>query len=184
MRLFLLIFLCFFNVTCSHDTIENRDTPIHKGVDKELRPYVNGYLRLAMRNHIVFSKKVTIGLRKIKRKNIIGTCYQESNFREVDIDSDYWKNASEISRFTLISHELTHCYCGRDHDYGKKKLYPIIKTDTPPEISEEILHKDKSAFFDDYCPITLMYPYLVSEGCIELHGNHYFKEMFDRCVPY
>lgn len=155
-----------------------RTEPHYKGIDKRVENLVNQYKVLAAKNGIFFSHVVTIGFTNIQDKNTLGITHFGSNFREIDVDTAYWNNASEISRKTVLFHELTHSYCGRSHDYGYMKPYStgllrVVKVFQP-----------SAGFLPDSCPLSIMYPYILEDYCMEIHYDYYIHEMFSRCDPY
>ncbi len=149
------------------------DTP-----NKEVAVIVEAWKTLSRRNHLEFSETVTIGFSKIQKSNVIGTCSYGYGWREIDIDTEYWNNASWLSKVNLVYHELTHCYCFRDHDYSDGKKYKdsfwgrIFNTD------------DADGFLPDGCAKSIMHPSIQDDACFEKHYKHYVKEMFNRCDPY
>lgn len=175
--LFLFNYLAtLFLLSCAFHIIEIRYTPHHKTNDPELAIYVNEWLDLAKKEHISFKRTVTVGFKRINEDYTIGACYYGHNFREIDVDSSAWKRMTNITRTALVWHELSHCYCGRDHDFAKGKVYP------PPR-TKEIENKSEGYYWDG-CPLTLMHPVVVSDICFIMHYDDYVHEQFDRCEPY
>lgn len=160
-------------------------TPQYQGVDPLAQPYVDEFMSLAADKKITFKNKVTIGFKKLNQRNEVGLCTYGAGWREIDIDEAYWEYSSETDRLTLIFHELTHCYCGRNHDYAPDKPYPateearIVQAETWQENGGE-----KPGRLEDGCPSSIMYPIVVSESCVQAHYDHYIEEMFERCKPY
>jgi hypothetical protein len=131
---------------------------------------------LAKKENIKFKKRVNIGFKKIKDDYAIGICYYGRNFREIGIDADTWKSSSNTERTVLVWHELTHCYCNRDHDFGKNMMYAAPRT-------KEIEDKSKG-YYPDKCPLSIMHPVLLDDLCFIMHYDSYIHEQFDRCKPY
>ena len=142
--------------------------PEFKGVDPRVSKYVDEYLRLAKENGIEFDGKVTIGFKDINDELTIAQCNYGSFFREIDIDNTIWNRHSEITRLVTILHELSHCYCDRDHDWGDGREYDKKKN-------------DGVGFFSDGCPMSILYPVIVEDRCVSGHYDFYTKEMFHRC---
>lgn len=188
MRYILTLYFIVILISCSHLSTNNlgiktKLSPEYYGVDPVIKPIVDEYLELSTRNSIAFTHKVTIGLKDIGHGRIVGLCHYGINFREIDIDKTFWDHSSYNDKRILVYHELTHCYCGRGHDYGEGKNYPEaslldIFKDTIFEI------KDDKGKYDDGCPLSIMYPYVLKESCFEKHLDSYTIEMFDRCNPY
>lgn len=167
--------------SCAH--VKNTKLlPEYKGVDPKVRPIVDEYLWLSTQNNIVFTNIVTIGFKHINRGDIVGLTTYGSYFREIDIDIDYWNHSTKITKMTLLYHELSHAYCHRKHDYGKNLPYPeeeaTIFANTWSWHFKELANP---GYYTDGCPLSIMYPIILSNDCIKLHYNDYTKEMFDRC---
>lgn len=155
---------------------EIRFAPHHEGIDPKLSSYVNRWMDLAKTNHIEFKKTVSIGFKKINQDNAVGMCYYGRKFREIDIDPEYWSKIDFIGKTVLVWHELDHCYCNRDHDFAKGKVYPKPKDGKMP-------NKDVG-YYPDKCPLSIMHPIVVDDMCFIIHSDDYVREQFERCVPY
>lgn len=168
--------------SCSCSGRKIKLVPDYKDVDPRVQKYVDEYMWLSTQNNIQFYNKVTIGFKKIKDGNVIGTCTYGGFFREIDIDIDYWNNSTKAERMALIFHELTHCYCGRGHDYGENLEYPETEM---ARIARALQWKmrggPRPGYWDDGCPFSLMYPVVVDDDCTLAHYAEYTAEMFDRC---
>ena len=163
-------------LSCAMMFREVRPVPNYKGVDQEAAPYVNEWLELAKLNGITFYNTVTVGFSNIERSEVIGECNYSYFFREIDLDQTYWKTFTKIRKTALLYHELTHCYCGRKHDYAVGKEYDNNERPWFP--------LKREGFFLDGCPLSLMYPYVVEDSCFISHYAEYTKEMFNRCEPF
>jgi hypothetical protein len=95
----------------------------------------------------------------------------------VTIDEDGWANYTEAQRMNLVYHELGHCVCGLGHswEFGG---YPEADDDGISASSNE-----KSGYFEDGCPASLMYPYVMGEECSKKHWAEYVKDLYNRCYP-
>lgn len=166
---------------CS-DGIREKKEPEYHGVDPEVQPVLDQFLRISSENNIVFNNRVTIGLKNINEGGAVGICNYGKGWREIDVDRSYWESASEATQYALLFHELTHCYCGRDHDFADGKPYKTVK-----ELKEENQNGEKHSgggFYKDNCPTSLMYPIVVDDECLLLHYDDYKKEMLERCEPF
>ena len=152
------IILAYFAACCTIDIGARRMSPRYKGVDPELTNYVNDYTSLAKQSGIVFTHKVTIGFTDIKDDYIIGLTNYGLGFREIDIDRQYWKGSSTMTRRILMYHELSHAYCYREHDFGEDRPYGEAKENRKNN------HKGEG-FFKDGCPISIMYPIIIEDDC-------------------
>lgn len=161
-------------------TINIDTSPKFTGVDPRVKKIYDEYMKLSGYKHIEFSDTVTIGFGNTKIEHAVGLCTTTPLFREITIDEKYWNRIGKLQRVALLYHELTHCYCDRNHDYGKGKPYPAPKDkwydDDPPA--------PEGSMFADGCPITLMYPRVISDDCMKRHYGEYVEEMFDRCEPF
>lgn len=146
--------------------------PEYKGIDPEIAPFSKEWLELAQIEGLRFKNNITIGFKNINEPEVVGMCRYEMGFREIDIDKRYWNSSSELTKKSLVRHEMSHCYCGREHDYAENKEYYGNERDK------------KEGFFEDGCPISILYPYVVSDTCMSHHYQEYSKEMFYRCTPY
>ena len=178
------------SVSCCTLTLgQVRLSPHHNGVDSSFKVLVGDYIDLAKEQKIFFKRSVSVGFEDINDDAVIGLCHYGVSFREIDIDSAYWKRATAYSKRILVYHELTHCYCGRDHDYAAGKIYPehdrpqIASTRKNP-VLEGFQLSSNNGYFDDGCPITIMHPVIVEDYCARIHYSHYISEMFERCEAY
>lgn len=191
MRRFIYLFLLVVIASCAQPTAKERqkNRPVFSNSISEpnLKIIVDEYFNLSSRNNIHFTKNVSIGFSKIDKKSVIGQCAFGRNWREVELDTEYWKRSTWISKIALVYHELTHCYCGRGHDFGNGEEYPdqSIKS-----IIDRILIRQPfsplkpTGYLDDSCPKSIMHPIILDDYCFEKHYEYYVKEMFDRCEPY
>ena len=163
--------------------------PDYVGVAPELQSTVNEYLRLSKQNHIAFTNTVTVGFKILNQtkddKNVVGLCNYGSGFREIDVDRGYWDTADKVSRLVFLFHELSHCYCNRGHDYDGG-----VYLETEQKRVDEALRWQKKGgkkpgrYEEDGCPISLMYPVVLSDDCTLAHYSDYVHEMFNNCKPY
>lgn len=159
--------------------------PEYQGVDSRLQPLANEFTWLSKQNNIEFHSFVTMGLKKIDAGNVVGICTYGADFREIDIDIDFWNNAVPTERLAVVFHEMTHCYCGRPHDWGTGTKYPETEKDRIKEALDWAANGGpRPGRYDDGCPTSLMYPIVVGADCVLLHYDEYTKEMFNRCEPY
>ena len=164
--------------------VARKEVPTYRGVNPKLGKFVKEYLKLAKKHDIKFTNSVSVGMTTINRGNIIGLCTYGKNFREIDIDQPFFDKSSDLTREILIFHELTHCYCDRDHDFGLNQpyTYPLLRNFFHSFYKEPFWKNP--GFYADECPISIMYPAILRERCAEEHFDAYLEEMFDRCNPY
>jgi hypothetical protein len=154
--------------------------PEHKGVDPAFTLYLQEYMYYASTQALKFDNTVTIGFTNLDDSKggyrVIGLTSYGNNWREIDIDREYWYNHTNTSDMILLWHELSHSYCTRGHDYNWGKEYG------------EAGHIKKEAqidgFYSDGCPISIMYPVIISDQCTSRHYSEYIKEMFQNCDPW
>jgi hypothetical protein len=172
-------------VCCTFINMGYRSTPHYHEVDPEIVPYVDAYLYLANLHGLTFHHKINVGFKDtggdVKTPDglvSVGVSNRGLWFREIDIDSKYWRYFTKTSQMSLVWHELTHSYCGRGHDYGDGKEYG--------EDGREALNdpSKRGGFFEDNCPISLMFPIVVSDLCFNRHMYPYIEDMFQRCEIY
>lgn len=179
-----LFSLFLISSSCVTSGVQGKFLPEYQGVDPRLQPMVDEYLWLSHQNHIAFSGTVTLGLKKIGISSVVGLCTRAPGFREIDIDIDFWNKRGASQRLVTVFHELTHCYCAREHDYDKGTPYLPTEQGRIAEASAWSVGQPKPGRFDDACPKSLMYPIVVDEDCFRSHYGEYVKEMFNRCNPY
>jgi len=189
MRKFSAVFLCFLIIGSIVAKVnpwhKPKTKPQHIGIDKEILSFRQMYALDAATNGITFSKPVTIGFNSIKRQKgkptVIGLCTYGKNFREIDVDIKYWKESTWTSKRTLIYHEMTHCFCGRLHNF-RGGTYP--ESDEIEKMGMAKFYMVQPGYLADGCPMSIMYPYVLSDDCVNKHWDMYDDEMFDDCNPY
>lgn len=180
-RVFTITLLAVVFLSCA--TITTHFPKMNDKVDEEAVSLVNEYKQLAEIMHIKLNSKIGVHFAKIEEPLVIGLCYRAPFFRQIELDTAFWHQADSNQRLALIFHELTHCYCGRNHDY-KGGSYPESDREKAKEQEVWIKNKSRPGYWDDSCPISLMSPVIVDSVCVQLHYNEYIQEMFDRCKPY
>jgi len=187
---FISILALLFLISCAKPPIRRTKVfPDHSTEisDPQIKAIVDEFMDLSKRNKVKFNSKVSVGFTKINDGNVIGTCSYRMTFREIDLDIDFWKNATFIQKTSLLYHELAHCYCDRDHDFGDGTLYP---DDSFKYILQSWFQKSTfniyrpEGYYEDGCPTSIMYPKLIEDYCFRVHYNEYVNEMFNRCEPY
>jgi hypothetical protein len=159
--------------------------PEYPGVDPKVQNIVDEYMYLSKQDHLEFYNTVTIGFKKLNSNDVIGVCTYGLGFREIDLDTTYWNESTNTSHMALLFHELTHCYCGRDHDYSDGIKYP--KTEAARLVQAlqwKIRGGERPGYWDDGCPISVMHPVILDDICMLSHYSEYTKEMFNRCQPW
>ncbi len=173
-------------LSCKTTILPERTYPHYSGIDARITPYLNDYAKLALRHNVFFTKYVSIGFANINAKSgshsVIGVCYSGNGWREIEIDIKSWERATETSRKSLFRHEATHCFCNRDHDFGDGQGY----RDPSTEDMISFIHRSpfnilEKGLFEDGCPMSLMYPRIISDYCAKAHESEYVGDMFNRC---
>jgi hypothetical protein len=184
--IFFLTF-CVFAEKMAQDPVV-KDKPAYVGIDNDLKPLVSEYIGLADKYHIKFTHEVSMGFTELHRGLAVGLCTYQKNFREIDVDRNYWDRISEIQRKMLLFHELTHCLCTRRHDYLNGESYEEDKLEKLLNIFHKYDPKNffevQPGYFEDECPLSIMHPVVISDKCAEAHMDEYLEEMFNRCKPY
>ena len=159
--------------------------PQYRGVDPKLQGMVDEWLWLAKQNNLVFSRKVTVGFKKIGRDRVIGLCTYGLGWHEIDIDTDIWESISGAAKLEVVFHELTHCYCNRSHDYGNGIEYPSSESARVAQALDWTRNGgERPGRLADGCPSSIMYPIALQDDCVWHHYDFYVAEMFDRCKPF
>jgi hypothetical protein len=181
--LFILLSLALFH-SCEDE--QHRKTKPHKDIGPEFRELTKEYLQLSSDHGIYHNRLVPIGLVDLSFDYpTIGTCWLYEHHRDIDIDSTYWKKASPLGKKMLTFHEMSHCYCGRGHDYGPKAEFNYSSGFTAIFNKILVINKDKAhGYYKDGCPLSIMYPTTVADACYSTHYNDYIKEMFNNCKAY
>ena len=167
----LLIFLLL--VSCNFSLFKVKWLPQFKGVDPKVQSYTDEFFDLSVLYGINFNHRVTIGFDNINIPNVIAQCQYGVGFREIVIDSTYWKDLDSVDRTMVLEHELGHCYCNEGHQFGKNHTKYSEDGVSPQE-----------GFFGDSCPKSLMYPYNMYQGCVYRHLPEYLDDLFENCNPY
>lgn len=180
-----LLSILFVLSSCSNP-IPIKPRPEHVGVDPKAQSLVDEYFWLGKQNDLPFNGKVTIGFKDINHGDVIGICTTTWFWREIDLDKGFWDRSTQTSRLALLFHELTHCYCGRIHDYDEDKEYPDTVDARIKQVYEWVAHRKGPipGYMSDGCPLSIMYPEVLDDECTLKHYNEYIEEMFDRCEPY
>lgn len=138
-------------VSCGKDDFLNmQGEPKKKETEKVFLNYVKNF------ENVNGTIKTTIIFGNLESP-IVGLCkkWNNSSYREIEIDREYWDNANELSREQLILHELGHCELNLNH---------------------------KDSFLDNNCPSSVMrsYTFFKSElnNCFEPNFKYYLEELF------
>lgn len=177
-----LLIVCIFSC-CSQRRVKL--TPEYTGVDPRAQHIIDEFMWLSAQNDIGFNRKVTVGFKTINNGDVVGLCTYGGLFREIDIDLSYWNHSTYTTKMTALFHELTHCYCRRGHDYGANLNYPESESARLfRALRWKVEGGERPGYWDDGCPVSIMYPVVLDDDCMHRHYNHYTKEMFDRCRPW
>lgn len=183
MRCFKYLFLLFTVLVAScSTTLLSKRHPDYVGVDPKAKSANDEFLWLSTQKHIVFKNKVTIGFKNIGHPPIIGLCNYGIWFREIDLDIQFWEKATNTTRMALVFHELSHCYCDRDHDHDNHIKYEINQLMSL--FNRWRKNKPLSGYWSDGCPTSLMSPVITDDACILSHYREYIDEMFYDCKPW
>lgn len=193
--------LLFFTIVCTgtalgtikivDNDVQGQSKPVV--VDAELAPYVESYLELAAKHNIKFTHQVSVKIvehigedeKKNSDLRTIGLCTYGRGWRTIDIDKDFFKNATSERRKILLYHELTHCYCDRGHDWGNGEKYISPETERLlASFDSRPFYIREPGYYLDQCPISIMHPIIVEQGCIVDHQDDYLQEMWKRCKPF
>lgn len=162
--LVVLVSCCTINLTHT-----SKRAPEYKGVDPKAAPYVDMWLELAKQHGLKFNHTATVGFKDINWGRAIGLTNYGPNFREIDLDTQYWSRATTTTKTILVWHESCHAYCDRDHDYDKDRPYKKDEEPVGP------------GYFKDRCPVSIMTPQITSDTCFNTHYKAYVEDMLSRC---
>lgn len=146
------------------------------GIDPVAAPYANEWLSLAKMYGLKINDKIDLGIQGINKYPIVGECFRNILFTKIIIDEDYWYSSDSIKKTLVVFHEMGHCYCNRDHDYSGNISYG----------EDESSRKDPqkiAAFYQDNCPKSIMYPFILQTECYLNHYSEYIDELFKNCEP-
>lgn len=185
----IILFFCAISLSCLRNMVkqEEEKRPIYSEIDTEVMPYIEQFRQYALQNNITFSREISLGFTHIEKMNVIGRCVYGSHFREIELDLNYWKDASDKGKAALVWHEAAHCYCTRGHDFNDGIMYP---DNSFKSILQRLMAKQPfsplkpSGYFPDSCPLSIMHPVIVDDECFTAHFDHYVVEMFNRCKPF
>lgn len=83
-------------------------------IEPELKPFVTRYHSLVdsvcPKNYFRDPVRVSIKFDDIKDSNVIGLCKITYNSAKIYIDRSFWNTYSFNERYSLIMHEMTHCF--------------------------------------------------------------------------
>ena len=170
----LLLTISLTNCSCSNVKLR----PEYKGVDPKIQGLVSEYKDLAKKQGIVFNHDVTVGFKDFNEGTVIGRCTYGWGFREIDLDRSFWDSSNTLEPEALVWHELSHCFCDRQHDYGDGKHYS-----SAADIDNGNFDRNKG-YYPDGCALSIMTPVILEDWCLGVHYDAYVVEMFDRCEKY
>lgn len=179
--LILLTFIVLSTTSCAH-VGGRKFSDVHPKIAEKVNNYKE-LLKLKGVKDSDMTFDLTAGFGPIgKNSSTVGVCRRLGpNKVEIEIDEMYWPFVSMDTQDALIYHELTHCLCGRDHNY-KNITYPEARDGVRmPNPNWNERQRSKHGYFKDGCPKSLMHPRLPSEYCLEVYMNYYWDEMFDGC---
>jgi hypothetical protein len=175
-----LLILTVVSMAISCSTIKDdmfRPIPIHKNVDLEFQEYLSDFISIDPSKTKALNKyKITIGFYNFKN-SIAGVCfYFPNNIREISVNPSTWERSSYEDRWELITHELVHCLCNRDHTWKGGKYKEASEEDRVPRTEE-------NGYFSDGCSMSIMHPRMQGAYCVGAHEAHYRSELFEGCDP-
>lgn len=155
-------------------------------IDPNLAPLINEYksqlsdkLKLPK---ISIAPRLTAGFSdKFDDTETVGICKSwYDNDSEIEILKSFWEKSDEKTRAVLVWHEVTHCVCNRNHTHAGG-AYPEPKDGLFSLTGLSGAELEKKGYFSDFCPTSIMHPYILSHYCIVKHWDHYKLEMLEGC---
>ena len=151
----LTMLLILASLTSCGPKPQDIDERAYHGVNEAFQPYLDEYI---INKGYPLAYDISINFAPVDQVNgpkdkVVGLCteWDNSKYRQITIDLEYWNSADINTRLALIYHELGHCDLDLDHDDTLK---------------------------DDYRPLTLMHPNIASPWNSEL--SYYTLELFNR----
>jgi hypothetical protein len=166
---FLIVLFCLstaFFVSCATNGW------IHKKIYKySLRPYVKEF---SERSGIPMSNLETIDYSIVLflPANTAAQCVIpkiKSARKAIQVRWDIFLFSSELQKKAIIFHEILHCYCGRKHTILKGSYWEMFGW----------TYKKTNNKGD--CPLSIMYPSLLSSECLNQNWEEYMEEAFSFC---
>ncbi len=121
-----LILIAIFTSSCGmpiigkHVQKKSGTSRLYSSTDSTFSPYIaqfEGYAKSVTGDSNFKVGDVLINFGEPDETSFQGVCYIYANdAREIIIRRDWWNNASDSDRESLIFHELGHCRLDRDHD--------------------------------------------------------------------
>lgn len=127
--------------------------PTSTNIDPAFEYYARTYTDLSKIN--LSDKNLTVEFADLETP-VLGQCQIHRSFfrgivrRSIKIDRRTWQHENEKVKIILFLHEMLHCVELKDH-------------------TEEEL--------PDGCPASMMNPIILPDACIDLHLEHYLKEV-------
>lgn len=141
-KLLLIILLAGCAVSPKRTVYNNVDSRALKLVDK---------FQLLYKKDL--PENLVVEFRKLKKNHVGGFCYMKKNY--VVINTKFWKRASDLSKESVVFHELGHCVLDRGH----------------------VVYDDKKWS----CSPSLMGWRGATDRCYRQHYDYYINELFTGC---
>lgn len=145
-----LLFLLLLVSCGKNDFLNMQGEPKKHNTDKTFLDYVKNFESIngKIKSSIIFGDL---------KSPQVGVCkkWNNSSYREVEIDRNFWNNSSDEKREQLILHELGHC---------------------------ELNLNREDSFLDDNCPASVMRSYVFFDheinNCFVPNFKYYLDELF------
>lgn len=154
-----------------------RPSPIHKSVDPNFQEYLEDFKLMNPEKAKAWQQyKITIGFYDFK-DSIAGVCfYFPKNIREISINPKIWSRSNYEERWELITHELAHCLCNRDHTWKGGKYKEVAEEDG-------VSRTEANGYFSDGCSMSIMHPRMQGYYCVGTHELEYKSDILNECNP-
>lgn len=171
MKSIIFVIMAAFLISC---TPSARLSPHYKGVNNDLRPYLDSFKEEIAPNKY----DLTIDFDNLPGTTA-GTCfYIPPKKREIAIDRYQWLILTPAQKEGLVYHELAHCTCNMGHEY----ILSGIRVRYDGSLIWSIFNSRSSdGFFKDKCPKSLMYPNILDHDCYKKHRKEYIKHLKSIC---
>ena len=172
------IFMFFMFISCSQAQF------IEPVVDEQLLPYKEDFEIIVGKNKNSYKlKKVNMyfaDLNKNKKgtERTLGMCkgmYMDTT--DINIDIEYWKTATDLSKKFTVLHELGHCICTLGHTEIRNGFWESVFDTLKFKLGIGI----RKGYLKDGCPASLMHPYEFDWFCMYTHYDYYMQELKQSC---
>lgn len=122
-----------------------------------------------------------------KTGKTIGQCSFPFNGAKgtIKLDLNYWNQASQTEKESVLIHELGHCACTLQHPVEIENLETNWFISFLETIGVKTNRIERYYFkHDRTCPTDLMFPYAADGFCMIKYKEEYYKTIKNKCIPF